>query len=82
MFINEVELSIYSFLTSGAKKSKSNLDQSSWGSTGSLAIGALNAWQMTITLDQTLIRKIYPSIVKKGLLEEKEGFLYLSTEME
>ena len=38
--INEVKLSIYRFLNSGAKNS---LDQSSWGSIGSLAVGAFNA---------------------------------------
>ena len=41
--INEVELSIYRFLTSAAKMSKNNVDQSSWGSTSLLAFGALNA---------------------------------------
>ena len=42
--INEVELSIYRFLTSAAKMSKNNVDQSSWGSTDSLTIGAFNVW--------------------------------------
>ena len=41
--INEVKLSIYRFLTSGAKKKKSNLNRLSWGSTGSLVVGAFNA---------------------------------------
>ena len=40
-FINEVEISIYRFLTSRAKKPKRGLDRSSWGSTGSLAVQAL-----------------------------------------
>ena len=44
LLINELELSIYRFLTLGAKKPKSNLDRSSWGSTSSLVVGALNAW--------------------------------------
>ena len=43
LFINKVELSIYRFLTSGAKKPKSNLNWSSWGLTGLLAVGAFNA---------------------------------------
>ena len=38
LLINEVELSIYKFLTLGAKKPKNSLDWSSWGSTGSLAV--------------------------------------------
>ena len=44
LLINELELSIYRFLTLGAKKPKSSLDRSSWGSTSSLAVGALNTW--------------------------------------
>ena len=52
MLINEVELSIYRFLTSGAKKPKSSLDRLSWGFTISLAIGAFNIWQVTVTLDR------------------------------
>lgn len=51
MLINEVELSIYRFLTLGAKKSKSGLDQLSWGLIGSLTVGAFNAWQVTVTFD-------------------------------
>ena len=43
LLINEVELSIYKFLTLGAKKPKNSLDWSSWV-TGSLAVGAFNAW--------------------------------------
>ena len=39
LLINEVELSIYRFLSLGAKMPKSSLDWSSWGSIGSLAIG-------------------------------------------
>ena len=34
---------------------KSSLDRSSWGSTSSLAIGAFNVWQVTVTLDWTSI---------------------------
>ena len=40
--INEVELSIYRFLILGAKKKKSSLNWSSWGSTDSLTVGAFN----------------------------------------
>ena len=47
-----MEFSIYRFLTSGAKKPKNSSDWSSLGSTGSLAIGAFNAWQVDV-----LVRK-------------------------
>ena len=43
-FINEVELSLYRFQTSGTKIPKNSLDRSSWGSTSSLAVGAFNVW--------------------------------------
>ena len=79
LLINEMELSIYRFLTLGAKKSKSNLDRSSQGLTSSLAVGAFNAWQVTVTLDQTSTRKANTSTGKKRLLEERVCFLHLST---
>ena len=41
--INEVKLSIYRFITLGAKKKKSSLNWSSWGSIGSLTVEAFNA---------------------------------------
>ena len=66
-----MELSIYRFLTWGAKKSKHSFDQSSWGSIDSLAVGVLNAWQVTVTLDRTSIGKANPSTGKERLLEER-----------
>ena len=42
LLINKVELSIYRFLTSGAKKNKKQPQLVERGSTGSLAIGAFN----------------------------------------
>ena len=69
--------SIYRFLTSWAKKPKNNLDRSSWGSTDSLAIGAFNAGQVTVTLNQTSTEKTNPSTEKERLLEKRECFLHL-----
>ena len=71
LLINEMKLSIYRFSTLRAKKPKNNLNLLSWGSTGSLAVGALNAWQVTVTLDRTSIEKTYPSTRKERLLEER-----------
>ena len=71
LHINEVELSIYRFLTSGAKKPKSNLDWLSWGLIGSLAVGAFNAWQVTATFDRTSTEKANTSTEKERLLEER-----------
>ena len=82
MLTNEVEFSIYRFLTLGAKKPKSNLDRSSWGSTGSLAVGALNVWQVTVTLDRTLNGKTNPSIGKEKLLEERKGFFISRSDLD
>ena len=78
LLINEVEFSIYRFLTSGAKKPKSNLDWLSWGLIGSLAVGAFNAWQMIVTLDRTSTGKTNPLTGKERLLEERYCFLHLS----
>ena len=57
--INEVELSIYRFLTLGAKKKqKKGLKyRSSWGSTGSLAVRAFNALTGYRCFDRRLIGK-------------------------
>ena len=41
-FINEVELSIYRFLTSGIKKIKKHTQPVELGSTGLLAVGTFN----------------------------------------
>ena len=76
LLINEMEFSIYRFLTSGAKKPKNSFDRSSLGSTGSLAIGAFNAWQVTVTLYRTSIQKTNPSIEKEKLLEERIFFFF------
>ena len=66
-----MKLSIYRFLTSGAKKSKYSFDRSSWGSIDLVAVGALNAWQVTVTLDRNSIGKTNPSTGKERLLEER-----------
>ena len=79
LLINEVKLYIYRFLTSGAKKPKSNFNRSSLGSTGSLAIGVFNAWKVTVILDRTSTEKTNPSIGKEKLLEKRKYFLHLST---
>ena len=70
LLINEVEISIYRFLTSGAKKPKSSLNRSNLGSIGLLTVGAFNAWQVTITLDRT-------SAGKEQLSKERVFFAYL-----
>ena len=75
-----MKLSIYRFLTLGAKKPKNSLNRSSWGPTDSLVIGAFNVWQVTITLNRTSIEKENTSTEKKRLLEERVCFLHLLTE--
>ena len=54
---NEVELSIYKFLTTRTKKTKKQPQSIELGSTGSLAVGAFNAWQVTVTLNRRSIGK-------------------------
>ena len=67
--INEVELSIYRFLTLGAKKKQKNglKYRSSWGSTDSLAVKAFNALAGYRCFDRRLIGK-------GRLLDERECF--------
>ena len=77
--INEVELSIYRFLTSGAKKNKSSLNQSNWGLTGSLAIGVFNALIGYRCFNQTSIGKKDTSIKKGRLLDKRECFKHSLT---
>ena len=54
---NEVELSIYKFLTTRTKKTKKQPQSIELGSTGSLAVRAFNAWQVTVTLNRRSIGK-------------------------
>ena len=51
--INEVELSIYRFISSGAKNNKRQPQPLSLGLTGSLAVGAFNALVGYCCLDRT-----------------------------
>ena len=55
LLINEVNLFIYRFLTSGDKKIKKQPQSVELGSTSSLAIGALNALASYRCFDWTLI---------------------------
>ena len=73
--INEVELSIYRFLSSGAKKVKGSLNRSSRGSTGSLVVEAFNALACYRCLDRTSTRgKESTSTGKRRLLDERKCF--------
>ena len=54
---NEVEFSIYKFLTTRTKKTKKQPQSIELGSTGSLAVGVFNAWQVTVTLNRRSIGK-------------------------
>ena len=77
LLINEVELSIYRFLTSGTKKPKNSLDRSNLGLAGSLAVGEFNVSQMIVTLDRTSIGKANSLIGKEHVPKERVFFAYL-----
>ena len=51
-YINEVKLLIYRFLTSGPKKIKKRPRPIKLGLIGSLAVEALNVWQVIVTLNR------------------------------
>ena len=72
--INEVELSIYRFLSSRVKNNKRQPRPVDLGSTGSLAVGAFNVWQVTVALTGPRPILDLSSTGKRRLLGEREGF--------
>ena len=84
LLINEVEISIYRFLGSGAKNSKKQPWLVELGINQLTSRWTINVWQVTISprpdFNQSSIKKAYHSTGNARLLEERKYFFHLWTE--